>query len=636
MSFIFGVFNKKSNVFVSEDTITLIQNSIKREGISSKVTHINENIGFGYHKLDSSENVSQKSGLLVWDDYIITADVKLSNSIRLCTDLSILSSSSDAEIILAAYTKWGSNCVNFLEGEFVFAIWNKILDELFIATDHIGTRSIYYYDTEDIFIFGSEIKCIEAVKKTTNYFNDECIFDYYGKNADVAETFNSEIKYLKSARYLSISYSQLKAKQYWGLSDFKKHQFKTDNEWIAAFKKLFYETIEKQIDLNVPIGISLSGGLDSASITCVLAEFLLKNNKPLYTFSSVLSPEYTGPKRDERIYIESLKDKYPNIISTYIESDKLNPFSEIDKSFEETEFLPNAFYYMDRAIVKESQKKGVKILFYGYGGDNWVSYKGAEIPYQLLKEGNIRKSWKLVNDFRRRQHKSYVQIIKEKYVAYMPMFLKITRLKNKKNKINWQNFTPLQDSFLKSNRNKEKKYQPYIHANYVAESIDSGKLGKSLFYINTNSQNLGIYSVNPMLNKEILCFLKEMPLSIFAKDGLNRSLIRNTMKDVLPEIIFNRTNKSPYVSDFQKKTLQKQQLDFILKSNCCNLFFEKYIDKNSIETYFNEINSELNVEKGRNIVGVRISQAIILFYVFLELEKKSTHFKKSLKLFTFV
>jgi hypothetical protein len=82
----------------------------------------------------------------------------------------------------------------------------------------------------------------------------------------------------------------------------------------------------------VPVGITLSGGLDSTSIACILSEFLQKKNKPLYAFSSVLPVNHIGVERDERKFIELVNQKCPNIVQTYVEAPGAGPFQNVDKA----------------------------------------------------------------------------------------------------------------------------------------------------------------------------------------------------------------------------------------------------------------------------------------------------------------
>ena len=628
MSVIFGIFNKNGkNVF--ENELISIQNSFKRQSLINQKIIIQNEVGLGYSKLEASENPSQKTLPIRRDNLLITADLKLTNRDELSKLLVIGSEDSDAELVLLLYEKYGNQCVNYLKGEFVLAIWNDLLGELFISTDPMGNRSVYYYETKDVFIFSSEIKGIEAIKKTDNYFNERSIVEYYFRKSNVTETYNEEIKFLTSANFLLVRKENTYQYQYWTLKPSNKYNFKTNQEWIDHFKKLFYETIEKHIDLEVPIGISLSGGLDSSSITCVLAEFLQQHNKPLYTFSSVLSIDHKGIEKDERKYIECLVKKYPNIITTYIETNDLNPFEEIEDAFEENESFPDSFFYMDRKILKAASKKGVQSLFYGFGGDYWVSYNGGKVAYELLKNKKFRKSWKLIQEHKHLEKSSYFKVIKQKYITYNS-FYKWTKEKLKRSK-NWQIYTPLHSQLLnKYEKEISSKIHFSNHSEFMIERIKSGRIGKTLFQLNNNSQNFGIHSVFPMLDVELMSFLLELPISIFVHGGVKRGLIKSSLKGVLPEEIVYRNDKLPYIPGYQMNIIkEKEVFDNAMNTTQIPLFFEKYFDKKIIEQHFKDIVLEEGFTRGRDIVGIRMSQVMIVYYSLLLLVKKDYYFNKS-------
>ena len=627
MSVIFGIINK-SGLPVSENDLLLIQNSINRRDLTNKNNTIHNNVGLGYAKLEISENKNLLALPIKKETFLITADCKLYNFEELHRLLSLDFAHTDAELLLLLYKKYGIQCVDYLKGEFVFAIWNEVSNELFVATDHMGNRSVYYYDSPDVFIFCSEMKGIEAVKKTINYFNDKSIIEYYFRRSDVSETYNNEIKFLTGAHYLLANEKGVNIHQYWTLKSSNQYHFKTDQEWIEQFKRLFFERIERQINLDVPIGVSLSGGLDSSSITCVLAEYLQKHNKSLYTFSSVLPKDHTGIEKDERKYIECLVRKYPNIIPTFIESKGLNPFEGIQEAFEEVESFPNSFFYMDKIILKEASKKGVKILFNGFGGDYWVSSNGAEVAYELLKNKKFSRSWKLIKEYKNIKNVSYLKSVYKNYITRNSLYKWGKEKFNKS--IDWQIQTPLNQHLLqKYSSDVNAKIKFSSRSEFMIERIKSGRIGKSLFQLNTSSQQYGIQSVFPMFDIEIMKFLVDLPIPIFIYDGHARGLIKSSLKGILPTEIVNRNDKLPYVPGYQLNILKEKKLfDQVLSKPHFSLFFEKYFDKNVIEKHFSDITLEEGFTRSRDIVGIRMSQVLIVCYTLEFINSRKYCFKE--------
>jgi asparagine synthase (glutamine-hydrolysing) len=194
---------------------------------------------------------------------------------------------SDTEVLLQSYMHWGVKCLNHFNGMYAFAIWDNQKQELFCARDRFGEKPFHYFKSNDVFAFASEIKSIKAYladitidqQVLQNYLDEKLVIDN-------SITFFKDVYALEPATYLIVSKNKFEKKKYWNI------ELKEDNvsftESKTKFQELFNKSIQLRLRSDVPVGSSLSGGLDSSSIVCSLKELNVEN---MQTFSARFKSE---------------------------------------------------------------------------------------------------------------------------------------------------------------------------------------------------------------------------------------------------------------------------------------------------------------------------------------------------------
>ena len=286
MSSIFGIISKNGTTIESSQ-IYRVKDAIARESIDENGFYQDENVFFGHFKLIIHKRQELERQPFISDQYVICCDARIDNMTLLQAELNLIEYSlTDPIIILETFKKWGNDCVHHLNGEFVFSIWNKETKTLFIASDHIGFRTIYYYENNFIFAFSSEIKGIEAVKSEPLKLNEKVFIEYY-KGLYHRITYDLNIHKLNPASFLLLeSWGRLIKKKYWALRKTKEFNFENIIQWYQYADRLITNKIEILLDSNYPVGILLSGGLDSSYITSIACTLLKKEGKKLHAFSS--------------------------------------------------------------------------------------------------------------------------------------------------------------------------------------------------------------------------------------------------------------------------------------------------------------------------------------------------------------
>jgi asparagine synthase (glutamine-hydrolysing) len=320
---------------------------------------------------------------------IITADARLDNRKELIAELStsLSQKSSDSEVILAAYRRWGERCPEKLLGDFVFVIWDSQRQALFCARDHFGVRPFYYYYSPDhAFVFASEIKALLALPDVPCELNEVRIGDHLADVfADRESTFYAHILRLPPAHTLSVGRDGLHLNGYWSLDPSRELRLNSNEDYAEGFREIFTEAVRSRLNSISPVGSMLSGGLDSSSISCVARRLLIDEGKRLRTFSTVFDKV---AKCDERVYIDAVL-KLDSIDSHFIPGDQNGPFREIERIHwheDQAFYAPN--FAMVWSIYRSVGEHGVRVLLDGHDGDSVVSH-----GYKYLDELAIEGRW---------------------------------------------------------------------------------------------------------------------------------------------------------------------------------------------------------------------------------------------------
>ena len=263
--------------YISKEHINIeeMNNSISHRGPDNRGTFKNEEIGLGHTRLsilDLSETANQP---MVSKDgrYTIVYNGEIYNFKELKEELEKIGTpfkrDSDTEVVLEGFGQWGVELFERLNGMFAFSIYDNQLNKIYIVRDRFGVKPLYYYSKDKNFIFGSEIKALlasEIIEKKLNY---QALYEYLHFGTTLGETtFYEHIKKLEPGYYIEYDIEK---------KDFEIHPYKlnyeitpsTDSfeEALANIREHFEASVKRQLLSDVPVGIFLSGGIDSTAIT---------------------------------------------------------------------------------------------------------------------------------------------------------------------------------------------------------------------------------------------------------------------------------------------------------------------------------------------------------------------------------
>jgi asparagine synthase (glutamine-hydrolysing) len=191
----------------------------------------------------------------------------------------------DTETIVHAYEEYGADCVTHFRGMFAFAIWDAARRTLFCARDRLGIKPLYYFSNGRVFAFASEIKALLRHPEIRTEFNASLLAEYltFGYTSGGATLF-SGIRKLMPGHTLTLDATtgREQIRQYWDVPEAGEGIRKTDQEWIAECRARLEETVEMRLMSDVPLGMFLSGGVDSSAIAALMKRM---RTEPVKTFA---------------------------------------------------------------------------------------------------------------------------------------------------------------------------------------------------------------------------------------------------------------------------------------------------------------------------------------------------------------
>ncbi|MDD3230680.1 MAG: asparagine synthase-related protein [Oscillospiraceae bacterium] len=575
---------------------------------------------------------------------VITADAIIDNRDELFEIFAIPveeQSMPDSRLILKAYKKWGIKCPEYLIGDFAFAIWDKQKNELFCARDHVGKRSLYYYDSSDVFAFSTLMEPLFKIDGVNKHLNETYVADFLAITSLRHElsdemTLYEEAFNLPPSCAMLVNKKGLKKWRYWEIKKTKELHFDTDTEYEEAFRKIYSEAVNCRLRSVKKVGILLSGGLDSGSVACLAAPELKKRNEKLYSFTQVPMDGYKEwlPENrlaDEREYVEEVCTFTSNIEPHYLASEGKSPLTEINERLETLEqpykTLENA--YWGNACFQAANDKGIGVLLSGQTGNATVSW-GNFSPYIifLLKNARIRTFFKEIEAYSKRQKINPLRMIRSTGFNFMPYVIKKYRYIKRNGTDYTELLSPINPQFAKAIK-VEKRLKMYKADQLFIDHGDSFEermkmLGTSAFShlgaIETKSSlKFCVEKRDPTRDKRVIEFCINLPENQWVRDGEERRFIRHAMEGYMPDMVcLNTTVRGRQAADWVQRIVPEwAEVYREMETIGDNELERKYLDIPRIKRFL-AANKELSPDDNEGIEsGVRLLIRALIFTRFL-------------------
>lgn len=287
---------------------------------------------------------------------------------------------SDTEVVLAAFIRWGSKCLQYFNGMFAFCIYDTQEEKLFIARDRIGVKPLYYYYGDECFAFASEIRAIihSGIKSFT--LNKEVLAEYFMYQTVFApQTIIKGIKMLMPGHYLEVQKGVVSVSQYYNINKIENTSAGFSYPQICQHvNELLTNSVHRRMIADVPFGAFLSGGIDSSAIVGLMSKV---SSEKVQTFNISFDESEFSESKYARLIVKKFNTNHHEI--------KLTPSDFLKQ-------LPEALHAIDHPsgdgpntyiVSKATKEAGVAMALSGIGGDElFAGYDVFKRMHELKKK----------------------------------------------------------------------------------------------------------------------------------------------------------------------------------------------------------------------------------------------------------
>ena len=569
-----------------KNLIKKMTNIMPHRGPDDDGYYFDENISLGHKRLSIIDLKSGKQPIHNEDQSLwIVFNGEIYNYLQLRNSLEKKGhrfyTNTDTETIIHSYEEYGNDFVKVLRGAFAFAIYDTEKKKLILARDRLGIKPLYYSIHNENFYFASEIKSLleneELERKIClDSLNQFITFRY----VTGSKTLFENIYKIPAGHILEYSNKDIKIFKYWDLKE--NIEYKNEEYFYKNLRKLLELSVKKRLMSDVPLGVYLSGGLDSSSITAMMSKY---TDEPIKSFSVGFG--------------EGLPNEldYAKTAANHFQTDHL----EIDVELNDTiKNLPKIIWHLDEPIgdpavvptyfISELAKKSVSVVLTGEGSDElftgYLRYKMmlniqkyADFIPDFIKKNIIRNLTNLLpNSSNLKKSLSFFQYPNEinRYLSVISLFddneaIKVSKFKFKKE---------IGAETIK--RYFEKINSRFLLNRILYHDIKTVLAEDFLMKLDKMTMAKSVEGRVPFLDKEIAEFSMTIPPNLKLNKYNEKYVLKRAMKDIIPKVILKRKKRGYDVpiDAWFKSDLKDVLLNYMEESNECRKYFDfEYIKK---------------------------------------------------------
>jgi len=527
---------------------------------------IRDSIGMCYRAFHTNrESRLEKQPLVAPDGRILIADLRIDNREDLVKELADFlhghtTTITDIQIAMAAHERWGDMFPARLIGEYALILWNPADRTVLMARDHIGARTLYYLQTKETLVCSSELLPLLDMGGISLEIDDEYVAGYLAQNPEPSLTPYKKIHTLQPGCLGKVIHGKLREQRYWSLNSSIQIRYKTDREYEEHFLYLLQEAVRAPLRADGPVFADLSGGLDSSSIVCVADQIITNGEVQCPHLETVSQVFDESPTSDERKFIRCVEDQRGRsghhlaeeqyrLLSPTIKTVSMGTINLCLISFE---------YH--RALCAAMRRSGARVLLSGQGGDemlNCGTNPASELA-DLLFEFHPLQLHRSLKVWSESLNKPYPQLL-WKY-SILPCLSEKTQFKLNNNpvlkKSRWFN-----SDFAK----RMNLYDRMAGASDIFDCrLPSARMQARGFVSAVQSIAAGyrreiadIEVSYPFLHRPLVEFLQAIPFEQRVRPGETRSLMRRSLRNLLPDKTLRRQSKGNPTEAFLRAVIRE-------------------------------------------------------------------------------
>jgi asparagine synthase (glutamine-hydrolysing) len=461
---------------------------------------------------------------------------------------------ADTEVILHLYEEFGLECVEHLDGIFVFAIWDEARREVIIGRDRLGIKPVYYTEAAGHFIFGSEMKVIlrhPAVKAEIDLIalNEYLSFEY----VPTPRTILRQIQRLEPGHTLRYSHQGVQLQQYWRLSLARSENRPPVNwrDYAAMLYDTLKSSVERELVSDVPVGVLLSGGLDSSTIAALMAQLYPGTVNSYSIGFEEASFDESGYARQVAGYLGTAHHEL--ILTSKMAAQMVPSITDfLDEPFGDSSLIPTF-------LLAKFAGQQVKVVLGGDGGDELFAGYPTLLAHRMIEVYERLVPWSLRSN------------LAPKVLDLLPVSFNNISFDFRVRRFLAGRGVPLQTRhhrWLGSFVDEEKEqllqdwFKPVLRQTYTqayaqARECDARlplnqilytdmKLyleGDILYKVDRASMAASLEVRVPFLNRQVVDFATGLPLELKLHGWTSKYLLKKSMEGLLPAEIIRRPKK---------------------------------------------------------------------------------------------
>ncbi|MCH9649838.1 MAG: hypothetical protein K0U98_16490 [Deltaproteobacteria bacterium] len=458
---------------------------------------------------------------------------------------------SDAELLLAAYGKWGREGFGRLLGSFAFLLFDKANRELLLVRDPLGDRTLFYSMTKELFLVASEEAAILRHPAISGNLDEDRLARYFAvSELRDGSTFFAEVREVLPAHWISLSPRGVASHRYWEPHLTERIRYRDDREYGEHFRQLLGSAVDCRLRSTVPAAVQMSGGLDSTGLAALAAQSsAAPSHRSLKTFSWVFDELKSC---DERVYMDSMVDRY-GLTHHRVVGDRAWPLSQP----ESTSLNPNtpedtAYRPLVEQLYGRARQEGARVLLTGMFGDHLFSGFEAWLTENLVSGRWYRAAgevgWYL-------SHRRWRQL--RPAVGYPLLRWKRFRRAWSGPRSPW--LTPsAARARLTGGDWSPASGRParQVQLRNVLGLLGAHGISAEAFY----ASRYGLELRHPYRDRRLIEFMLSIPADQLYRRGLLKWILRVGLKEDLPEIVRRRPGATSLWPLFQRGLQEKEKL----------------------------------------------------------------------------
>jgi asparagine synthase (glutamine-hydrolysing) len=513
----------------------------------------------------TAEAAAETQPLVSSSGNILIFDGRLDNREDLLEQLKptrpVSADSSDSALVLAAYEEVGDTFLERLNGDFAFGLFDPIRRRMLVARDPVGIRPLYYHATPELFLFASEIKALLAHPRVPSRPADEVLADllFNGLMSDDSEglTFFKDVFSVLPAHCALVAPDKVVTRRYWDFDPAGRLCPGSFQEAAEGFRHYFEQSVRRRMRSAGPVAVSVSGGVDSSAIFCV-AETLRRSDRGPHP--AVLGVSYTAPDgspSDEKAFLIPLER------ACGVEIRRFNnlPRGTTDGCRDAIRHVEMPFLDSDwsgtHAFLTGVRQQGARVLLTGHWGDQFLSDDAYLVD--LCLGGRLREAWTHLNEhsrwlgvedphyFRKRLFNGLVS--RAAPDAMLPALRRVRDVVRRVPEVApWYADGFRRRAADRTRLRRTRRRSVTAHAGSLYCAARSRYHALCMEWNNKVAASHGLEMRFPFLDRDLIVFLMALPGAMISWKGVPKAVLREALRDVVPETILQRASKADFTS----------------------------------------------------------------------------------------